>query len=173
MFLIEPMRRVLEIARMFNGIEKDRLYFIAKKEYPNRNPNMDIDRLCRMKLISVEDGAVCVSDSAILPNMNEAVEIMIKFWNKNILGFEQGESPVLLKFTKLVKGKARTFYVCDAGNLSGLRIRGENAAVIVIADSQNYQVTQSLQKLQGLLDCEVITAVKEYGKYYFYKGEQK
>jgi len=164
MILIEPMKRGLEIVRMFNGLEREQLYFLLKKEYPKRNANTDINRLLRMKLVTAQDDAIIIPGTDTDSDIREAVQILISFWNKNILSYNRGQSPVLLKFSKLMRGFVCDFYVCKTGDLSMLRLE-DNTAVIVLAETKN--------KFQNIkLNCEILIAVKEYGKYLFYKQEE-
>jgi hypothetical protein len=164
MFLIEPVKRCLEIVQTFKGLKREQLYFLHKKEFPARNPNMDIDKLVRMKLIEVTDDTVHVPSEEYSSDMQDAADILIAFWSKNIISYTAWKPPVLLRFSRLMKGGVRNFYVCKDENVSALRLFDSDAFAVVITDNKD---------LRCLLPCDYILAVRENGKYNIHKPNKQ
>jgi hypothetical protein len=170
------MKYALEIVRMFNGLEREQLYFFMKKKFPERNPNVDIDRLLRMKRLfeAFEDSscnsynsynsAVHIPYSEFNSDIQEAVQILQEFWSKNLVDFSKGDYPVLLRFTKLMSESARDFCVCNDKDISDYCLYKDNTLVIVITDNRN---------LQCPLLRNYVLAVKDNCKHKFYKPESK
>lgn len=160
MTLIKPMKRALEIVRMFNGLEREQLRFFLKKEYHNRYG--DIDRLLRTRLIYEEDERIYIPDMEVAPSICEAVRILQIFWSKNLVDYYKGKSPVLAVYVKQTKNELRKFHICTDENVSDLRVSDDNAAVIVITDNRQLQCPHLRN---------YYLAVLENGKYNFYKKE--
>jgi len=163
MILAKPMKRCLELVRMFNGLERDQLYFFLKKEFPKRNPNLDMNRILRMRLIYEQDNIFHLPYTESNPYMREAVQVLQDFWSRNIIGFNKGNHPVMVMFSKLMKGKARKFYVCRDENVSDLRLCEDNAVVIIITADKDFHCPHLN---------DYVIAVKEDGKYNYYRTQE-
>lgn len=170
MILIEPMKYALEFIKMFNGLSENQLSFFMEKKFSNRNPARDVDRLLRMKLIIKQNNAIYIPNMAVKPDIQEAVEIACHFWNKNTISLSNEQHPILLKLVKLFKGNAHAFLICKAEDVSDLRVDNENSTVIVISDfNYKYKIENIIKSRCSALNCGFLIAVKEYGKYYYYK----
>lgn len=175
MVLKKPLKRGLELVRILNGLNREQLYFFLKKEFPDRNPNADIDKLLRMKLIVQEDSTIFIPNITIEPNIQEAIEIMQSFWNNELYGFEKGEHPTILRFVKMYNKKPHTFYICKDENVSDLRIIAEDAVVIAITDIGKGSINGFENRLEEYTlpgktrpCCKISIAVYEYGVYRLY-----
>jgi len=164
MILIEPLKRAIEIVRMFNGLEREQLAFLLKKEYHNRNPDADINKLLGLKQIFWEDDIIFVPDLKINPDICVAVQVMQVFWSKNVIAFNRGSYPALITYLKITKKGLRRFHICMEENVSDLRICDENAVVVVITDDKALQCPH----LENYY-----LAVDEDGKYNFYDGRKR
>lgn len=160
MMLIKPMKRALEIVRMFNGLEREQLAFFLKKEYHGRYG--DIDRLLRTKLIYEEDGRLFVPYLEVEPSVCDAVRVLQVFWSKQVIAFYKGEYPVLVEFVKQTQDGLRKFFICTDESVMALQCCQKNAAVVVITSNKQLQCPH----LQNYY-----LAVWENGKYNFYKKE--
>jgi hypothetical protein len=149
---------------MFNGLERGQLWFFLKKEYHNRDSNLDIDRLIRTKLIYAENDCIFVPDLRSEPQICEAVRVFQVFWTKGVIAFNKADFPALIVYNKLTADGLRKFYICVDETVSDLRICENNSAVIVITKNRNLQCPH----LQNYY-----LAVLENGKYIFYKKESK
>jgi hypothetical protein len=163
MTLIKPMKRALEIVRMFNGLERGQLWFFLKKEYHNRDPNLDIDRLLRTKLIYEDDSCIFVPDLSAETQICEAVRVFQVFWTKGVIAYNKGDYPALIVYNKQTENGLRKFYICVDETVSKLRICEENTVVVVITQNKQLQCPH----LQNYY-----LAVKESGKYNFYKEKK-
>jgi len=159
------MKRGLELVTMFNGLDREQLYFLLKKEFGNRNANKDIDRLLRMKVIMIKDDEILyMPDTEPNPDIREALRILQAFYNKRMNSFERGKSPVLLKFSKEIKGESCNFCVCKAENVSKLPMSEKNAMIIIIANNK---------QLRFPFLRSYLLAVKEYGRFNYYKPTEE
>ena len=162
--MIEPMKRAVEIVRMFNGLEREQLYFLLKKAFPKRNPNLDVDRLLRMKLLFQENSLIRIPYSEINPDMCEAVRILQLFWSKNIVHYCGGNKPVLLKITKLMGKSAVDFYICKDSDISRVNAYDDNSIVIILTDNMQLACPHL---------CNYVLAVKDDNdRYNFYKNNK-
>jgi hypothetical protein len=155
------MKRGLELVKMYNGLDREQLYFFLVREFGTRNVNMDIDRLLRMKLVMMKDDEILyIPDTEPNPIIRDAVRILRAFWNKNVLSFNRGMSPVLIRFTKMLKYENCDFCICKDENIFGLSENDRNAMIIVITDNKD---------LRFPFLSNYLLAVKENDKFNYYK----
>ena len=118
MILIEPLKRALEIVKIFNGLGREQLAFLMKTEYPNRKPDMDIDKLLRMKLIFSTDDSVHIPGRSCNKNIRQTVEIMLEICGCDFFIFDKSKKPFLLDFIVIRNDKAHKYCVGEYNGIS-------------------------------------------------------
>lgn len=169
MLLSKPQKRILELIREFGGLKRNMLF-----ELTGRLQNLDV-MLNQLKVagkISLNREYFCDDIGKICERDKEtALEILIAVTDEMPEYMEAGQPPFALTFFKMRKEKLCRYDICIVPVGKEILV----GTMLNVAETKHRIIILELASIEQREyfsgSCEYVYAIKENGKYHFYKGD--
>lgn len=169
MLLSKPQKELLGLLRQFGTVREDQMKQLLRQHYSNLHFDTIVHQMLCGGLIRRENGYLFEQSGVLNPAMESAVDVMLLLEPEHIEMMQKGTDPFALTFFKERQEKLWRYDICIADP-------GREAILCAALENINHKyrmivfVLQSLEQQKELIiPCEHCFALKENGKYRFYK----